>query len=93
MIKGKAYGMGLGPLHSVTLAQARHKAANARRQLVEGINPLEERRRLQAQKAVTQARSMSFETCSAQYIAPDPLMRRLGSLIKRLIRKRSPSLQ
>jgi integrase len=69
MIKGKAYGMGLGPLHSVTLAQARHKAANARRQLVEGINPLEERRRLHAQQAASRTRSMSFETCSAQYIA------------------------
>jgi integrase len=69
MIKGKAYGMGLGPLHSVTLAEARHKAANARRQLVEGINPLEERRRLQAQQAASRTRSMSFEACAAQYIA------------------------
>ena len=69
MIKGKAYGMGLGPLHSVTLAEARHKATNARRQLVEGINPLEERRRLHAAQAATQARSMSFEVCSAHYIA------------------------
>ena len=69
MIKGKAYGMGLGPLHSVTLAQARHKAANARRLLVEGINPLEERRRLHAQQAASRTRSMSFEACAAQYIA------------------------
>ena len=69
MVKGKAYGMGLGPLHSVTLAEARHKAANARRLLVEGINPLEERRRLHAQDAATRARTMSFAACSAQYIA------------------------
>jgi integrase len=69
MVKGKAYGMGLGPLHSVTLAEARHKAANARRLLVEGVNPLEERRRLHAQDAATRARTMSFAACSAQYIA------------------------
>ena len=69
MVKGKAYGMGLGPLHSVTLAEARHKAANARRLLVEGINPLEERRRLHAQDAANRARTMSFAACSAQYIA------------------------
>jgi integrase len=69
MVKGKAYGMGLGPLHSVTLAEARHKAANARRLLVEGVNPLEERRRLHAQDAANRARSMSFEACSTQYIA------------------------
>ena len=69
MVKGKAYGMGLGPLHSVTLAEARHKAANARRLLAEGINPLEERRRLHAQDAANRARTMSFAACSAQYIA------------------------
>lgn len=37
----KAREMGLGPVHAVTLAEARRKAADVRRLLVEGVDPLE----------------------------------------------------
>jgi hypothetical protein len=40
MRQGKARGMGLGPLHTVTLAKARIKAHECREQLLAGIDPL-----------------------------------------------------
>lgn len=43
--------MGLGPLHSVSLAAARAAAAAARKQLVEGVNPMQARRAITAARA------------------------------------------
>jgi diguanylate cyclase (GGDEF)-like protein len=43
--------MGLGPLHTVTLAEARLKAENCRKQLREGIDPIEKRRKKLSAKA------------------------------------------
>jgi integrase len=44
---GKAHDMGLGPLHTISLKDARRKALACRQQLLDGINPLAERRRAQ----------------------------------------------
>jgi len=43
--RGKAKEMGLGSAVSVTLADAREKAATARRKIAQGLNPIDERRR------------------------------------------------
>jgi len=40
MIAGKSYAMGLGPTHTVSLAEARQKALEGRRLLLDGVNPL-----------------------------------------------------
>lgn len=40
MVAGKPFGMGLGPTHTVSLAEARQKALDARKLLLDGINPL-----------------------------------------------------
>src|SRR5262245_23934485 len=40
MRDGTARKMGLGPLHTVSLADARQKAAEARRKLLDGIDPI-----------------------------------------------------
>lgn len=69
MIAGKAYGMGLGPLHAVTLAEARQKAADARKALTEGRNPIAERKQRRAEAATQQARLVTFDECMAAYIA------------------------
>jgi hypothetical protein len=37
--------MGLGSATSVSLADAREKAAGARRKIAQGLNPIEERKR------------------------------------------------
>jgi integrase len=43
--RGKAKEMGLGSAANVALADAREKAANARRKITQGLNPIEERKR------------------------------------------------
>src|ERR1700691_3214696 len=43
--RGKPKEMGLGRVGSVPLADARENAATARRQIAQGINPIEERKR------------------------------------------------
>ncbi|MFT8517084.1 tyrosine-type recombinase/integrase [Acetobacter syzygii] len=44
-IMGKRREMGLGSVASITLADARRRAAEARHQLAEGLDPVDERRR------------------------------------------------
>src|SRR5258708_3780734 len=43
--RGRAKEMGLGSDASVPLADAREKAASARRKIAHGLNPIEERKR------------------------------------------------
>ena len=43
--RGRAREMGLGSADSVTLADARDKAATARRMLAQGLDPIDERKR------------------------------------------------
>lgn len=43
--RGRAKEMGLGSADSVPLADAREKAASARRKIAQGLNPIEERKR------------------------------------------------
>jgi integrase len=43
--RGRAKEMGLGSATSVPLADAREKAASARRKIAQGVNPIEERKR------------------------------------------------
>jgi integrase len=44
-LRGKAKEMGLGSATNVPLADAREKAASARRKIASGLNPIEERKR------------------------------------------------
>lgn len=68
MIDGKPYGMGLGPLHTVSLAQARQKALVARQQLLDGINPLEAKKHRKVANALAKAKLMTFDQCAIAYI-------------------------
>jgi len=56
--------MGIGPLHTVSLAQARAKALACRQQLLEGLDPLTEKHRTQRQHP----ESVTFEWCARQYL-------------------------
>jgi integrase len=69
MREGKAYGMGLGPTHTVSLQEARQKALEARKLLVEGINPLTAKKNSQIEAALESARMMTFNQCADAYIA------------------------
>lgn len=66
--RSKRREMGLGPTHTVTLAEAREAARQARQMLLEGVDPLEARRA--ARKEAEQALStrLTFGQCSERYI-------------------------
>ena len=52
MVTGKPYAMGLGPTQTVTLAEARQKALDARKLLRDGINPLVAKKHKESTDAV-----------------------------------------
>lgn len=68
MRDGKAKTMGLGAIHAVSLADARIKAAECRKLLAAGIDPLESRKSSAADARLAAARSMTFEQCAEAYI-------------------------
>jgi integrase len=65
---GRLHDVGLGPLHTVGLADARQKALEHRQARLNGIDPLEKRRADRAGAALDAARAMSFAACAQQYI-------------------------
>ena len=68
MVGGRPFGMGLGPTHTVSLAEARQKALAARKLLMEGINPLDAKKKNQLAAAVAAAKTMTFDQCAEAYI-------------------------
>jgi integrase len=68
MVAGKSFGMGLGPTHTVSLAEARQKALDARKLLIDGINPLVAKKQNQIAAALADAKMMTFDQCAEAYI-------------------------
>ena len=66
-LRGKAQEMGLGPLHTITLAEAREAATAARKLLRDGVNPIEHRRTARREQALAEARYKTFEWCATEY--------------------------
>jgi integrase len=66
---GRVHYMGLGPCSLVTLAEARAKGREFRRQLLDGIDPLADKRRKRADEILALARNRTFEQCAHEYIA------------------------
>ena len=64
---GRERWMGIGPLHTVDLTEARERARKARLLLLDGIDPLEQRRADKAARALEAAKSMTFEQASRLY--------------------------
>ena len=69
MLEGRAREMGLGPLHTVSMAEARSKARDCRKQVLEGIDPIEARQGKRAAARLAAATAMTFEQCGDAYIA------------------------
>lgn len=67
-INGRLRDMGLGPAHSVTLAEARDKAEKCRAIRRSGLDPIEERRKEECAAAASAARVMTFRQCAEAYI-------------------------
>ena len=68
-IHGRRRYMGLGPLALVSLAEARIKALEYRRQVFDGIDPIEARRAKKMQAALDAAKGVTFKHCAERYIA------------------------
>jgi hypothetical protein len=64
---GRERMLGLGPLHTVSLADARDRAKAARLLLLDGIDPLDQKRAQKAQRALVAARAMTFEQAARQW--------------------------
>lgn len=64
---GKERMLGLGPTHTVGLAEARIRARAARLQLLDGIDPIEDRKAKKIAARVAAAKAMTFEQCAKGY--------------------------
>jgi integrase len=67
-IAGKRCDIGLGPFPEVSLADARDIARDHRRQVRQGINPLDARRKARAALAVERAAAKTFKECAEAYV-------------------------
>jgi integrase len=65
---GRERMLGLGPVHTVGLAEARTRAKAARLQLLDGIDPVEDRKAAKAARALAAAKMMTFKECAEAYI-------------------------
>jgi len=72
MLNGKAREMGLGPVHTIGLGEARERAKDARKLRLDGIDPLDarkaERTRKAAEAAAKAAALVSFKIAAKGYI-------------------------
>ena len=69
MLNGRPRWMGVGPLHTIRLAEARNRAAGFRLQRHDGVDPIEKRRAERLQGRLDAAKAVSFKECAARYIA------------------------
>jgi integrase len=71
-LDGKRHDLGLGPLDTLNLAEARAKARSLRQKLLDGIDPHTEREQQRADrlaKLAERARAMTFRECAMRCIA------------------------
>lgn len=66
---GRTRWMGLGPLHTFSLDEARELARKSRQQIREGVDPLEQRRAQQQAEKLAAAKTKTFKDCAEDYFA------------------------
>lgn len=67
-MNGREREMGLGPLHTITLAEARAFAVEARKLKLSGVDPIDARRSERDAKKLESASALTFSQASAAYI-------------------------
>jgi len=60
--------MGLGPIHTVSLAEAREAAFSCRKQRLAGLDPIDARRGARAAARLEAAKALTFAQCADAYI-------------------------
>jgi integrase len=68
-LHGKHHWMGLGHADDVTLAEAREKARDMRRLLLDGIDPLEHKKEKRVRAAADAGKLVTFKEAAEKYIA------------------------
>jgi integrase len=66
---GKEHFPGLGPIHTVGLAEARERAKALRLQLLDGVDPIQAKQQAKAQRALAAAKAMPFSEAVRGYLA------------------------
>lgn len=64
---GREHNMGLGPLHTISLAEARQSAQQARKYLLQNIDPLARKRQRRRRPSI-RPEHKRFEACAEEYI-------------------------
>ena len=67
-LDGKRHELGLGPTHTVGLAEARAEARELRQQLLKGIDPLDERRKQRQARIAERAKTVTFKQVADMYL-------------------------
>jgi integrase len=67
-LDGRMRDMSLGALHTITLAEARERATDARKLRLDGIDPIDHKRARLAALRAADARAMTFEQCAREFI-------------------------
>ena len=68
MLGGKRRDMGLGAVHTVTLAEAREEARQCRLLRRDGVDPIERRRAAKLAVMADAAKAMTFKECAEAFI-------------------------
>ncbi len=66
-VAGRERWFGLGPIHTVSLAEARERARRARLQVLDGIDPIDARRADRKERALAAAKALTFEEAAKAY--------------------------
>src|SRR5579864_4584451 len=69
MMSGVARKMGLGALHTISLAEARRRAGQARMMVHDGVDPIDARRSARAKHKAEASKAITFKECADKYIA------------------------
>jgi len=67
-LNGRAREMGLGPLHTVSLLEARELALQARKLKHRGVDPIDLRQTERSAKSLEEARAVTFKQAAQAYI-------------------------
>jgi integrase len=65
---GRLHDMGIGPTHTLTLVEARERATEARKLLLDGIDPLQAKRARFAALRAADASTVTFRQCAEDFI-------------------------
>ena len=67
-LAAKRHELGLGPVHTIGLAEARDRARAMRQMLLDGLDPLAERRTRQQQLIAERAKAVTFRQVAQMYL-------------------------